>query len=43
MSAEQIRSYADHVNDKDYQFYGLGYKLLSAGMRKSFTLFPAQN
>lgn len=43
MSAEQIYSYADHVNDNPYLIYGLGYKLLSAGVRKSFTSFPAQN
>lgn len=43
MSAEQIYSYTDNFNDKDCVSYGLGYKLLSSGVRKSFTSFPVQN
>lgn len=43
LSTKQISGYGDHVNDKDYPVYGLGYKLLSAEVMKSYTSFPAQN
>lgn len=34
ISAEQICSGADYVNDKDCLYYGLEYKLLLVGERK---------
>jgi len=43
MSAEQIYSYTDNFNDKDSASYGLGYKWLTVGVRKSFPSFPLQN